>query len=233
MLLQLSVHLQILHKDAPERRNAQLVALDIWYCTPLTRWWTSPGRKVSGAMRSNLCVKAQIAKCVWDQISGTVFTTSVRAQMATALYGSLCLRSDQWRWNIGTVFTAWQSVSLSDQRRHSGTSHPVVVSGICAGTYTYKKLNKVTSVLRLIPRPVHNQMPNVSNILAVPQIHGRDLTHCLRFLAQIVLYFLWLCIVFMLLCSLSCICFHLSPSKLPCHLFLVVPWHFPDTTWWV
>ena len=63
---------------------------------------------------------------------------------------------------------AWQSVSLSDQRRHSGTSHPVVVSGICAGTYTYKKLNKVTSVLRLIPRPVHNQMPNVSNISALP-----------------------------------------------------------------
>ena len=101
--------------------------------------------------------------------------------------------------------------------------------------YTFNKVNKVTSLLRLIPRPVHNQMPNVSNIataLSHKYMGGISL-HCLRFLAQIILYFLWLCIVFMPLCSLSCTCFHLSPSKLPCHLFLVVPWHFPDTTWWV
>ena len=169
-----SCYLQILHKDASKRGNARLVALDIWYCTPLTAWWTSPGRKVSGAMRSNLCVKAQIATAVClrsDQWRwNSVHNPCVRAQIATALCGSLCLRSDQWRWNIGTVFTAWQSVSLSDQWTQSGTSHPVVVSGICAGTYTYKKLNKVTSVLRLIPRPVHNQMPNVSNISALPPL---------------------------------------------------------------
>ena len=67
------------------------------------------------------------------------------------------------------MFTAWQSVSLSDQWTHSGTSHPVVVvSGIYTGLYTFNKLNKVTSLLWLIPRPVHNQMPNVSNISALP-----------------------------------------------------------------
>ena len=97
-----SGYLQILHKNAPERGNAQLVALNIWYCTPLTSWWTSPGRKVSRAMRSNLCVKAQIATAVClrsDQWGwNSVHNLCVRAQIATALCGSLCLRSDQWRY---------------------------------------------------------------------------------------------------------------------------------------
>ena len=98
-----------------------------------------------------------------------MFTTSV-LELRSPLHFVFEIRSVEMDHCIGTVLTAWQSVSLSDQRRHSGTSHPVVVSGICAGTYTYKKLNKVTSVLRLIPRPVHNQMPNVSNISALPPL---------------------------------------------------------------
>ena len=55
-------------------------------------------------MRSNLCVKAQIATAVClrsDQWKwNDVHKLCVRAQIATALYGSLCLRSDQWRWII-------------------------------------------------------------------------------------------------------------------------------------
>ena len=101
--------------------------------------------------------------------------------------------------------------------------------------YTFNKVNKVTSLLRLIPRPVHNQMPNVSNISALPQLCLTNTWERSPSLSAVFgsnnSAFLVTLYLFMPLCSLSCTCFHLSPSKLPCHLFLVVPWHFPDTTW--